>query len=306
MEPMSLGTLPIEVARRASIAWLPYEFARGVPLDRKRGLLAARLAAGEGVLELHEEGGSFLALRALPWDSRFFGFGHARIDAAGFDSRENGERVLSRVERALSSAGVRYFFAQVPVSDLMALDVLGNAGWSVVENRLTYWMEDLSAFQPTRRYAVRSAVPGDIPELEDVAASAVNVYDRFHADPLLEPRASELLRIWVRRSVADGFADGVLIPATGPKAFMTYLHLKQEWETSGTSISQLVLSAVHPSAPGWHPRLVSEGLVHLRDAGAVSAVMTTQASNRGVVRSCEHVGFRLAVSSLIMRKIIPS
>jgi dTDP-4-amino-4,6-dideoxy-D-galactose acyltransferase len=52
------------------------------------------------------------------------------------------------------------------------------------------------------------------------------------------------------------------------------------------------LVAVSERRHGWHLRLLTEMAYLFRERGVRVAAMTTQATNRAVIRNCEKAGFR--------------
>lgn len=249
--------------------------------------------------------GDFVVWRTLSWDSRFFKKHVATLAAHCFSNRAKAIRFLQGQESYLSRTA-DYLFAHIPVEDTVALDVLGRTGWSPIEVRVTYEYPCLASFRPVRRYAVREAGLPDVLALSRVAGKlAQNPLDRFHADPFFPPRSIErLMGVWVQKSVSKDFADAVLIPRSGPSALMALRFLKEEWPVFGFSIGQIALSAVSPEVSGWHPKLLSESLLRIKEEGAESAIMTTQAGNRAVIRACEWIGMRFAYASVTLRRVL--
>jgi len=285
---------------------LPYPHLRQVQVGQKRALAQYRFDQyGEDSLRVIRKEGHLASWRTLSWDSQFFKKRMATLAAHCFLNREKTIRFLKEEESYLSRC-VDYVFAHIPVEDTVALDVLGRTGWSPIEIRVTYEYPRLASFRPSRRYSVCEASLSDVPALGRVAGNlAQNPLDRFHADPFFPPKSVErLMKVWVQKSVSKEFADAVLVPCSGPSAFMALRFLKEEWPVLGYPMGQIALSAVNPAVPGWHPKLLSESLLRLKAEGAESVTMTTQAGNRPVIRACEWIGMRFAYASVTMRRVV--
>ena len=61
----------------------------------------------------------------------------------------------------------------------------------------------------------------------------------------------------------------------------------------GFGVGRIPLVAVSGARPGWHLKLLVATTRLLAARSAQLVCMTTQATNRAVVRNCEKVGFRL-------------
>ncbi len=58
------------------------------------------------------------------------------------------------------------------------------------------------------------------------------------------------------------------------------------------AVGRIPLVAVRPERQGWHGRLLSEMSLLFRERGMEVVCMTTQATNRAVIRNCEKLGYR--------------
>jgi ribosomal protein S18 acetylase RimI-like enzyme len=114
-----------------------------------------------------------------------------------------------------------------------------------------------------------------------------------------------LMAEWIRVSVEGTFADAVLISDTQPPhAFVTLRLQKTNWKTLGIAAADISLIAVDPRYPGWFPRLASEALLFGRSRGAEAITVTTQAGNKGVIRTLEGLEFHRVQSEEVFRKIL--
>ena len=62
---------------------------------------------------------------------------------------------------------------------------------------------------------------------------------------------------------------------------------------------RVALTAVGLANKGWHKKLLSETIYYARDNGASFVLMTTQATNRAVIKNAENLGFNLGSTSHI-------
>lgn len=227
-----------------------------------------------------------------------------RVDAVDFEHASDRSILLEELDRQLLKGSADYAFAPLAIDKVTTIRSMVDHGWTQIESRVTYRRNDLSSFTPKRRSRLREATPDDLPALWEIAVAAKNPLDRFHGDPFYtQAQVEDLMKEWLRTSVQHEFADCVLVPATSVCAFMTLRYNKDQWTSNGERISRLVLNAVHPRAHGWYPKLVSETLFHLKEVGAATAVITTQAANRPVIRTLEFLGFVPTTATTILRKI---
>lgn len=279
--------------------WLD-ELTRPVPCDDDLACVA----------DLDDSGPAAVFAEVLPWDTDFFGFKVARLNAI-IPLADPTYQVLSDVGDAVDvllklcrERGVTYVFSGVDARDIAVVRALTSRGFELIESRL-YSHLGLRDFRPHERFSVRLANKEDVEPLGDVAATMVNPYDRFHADPVLAGSADRLMREWVRASVCDGYADGAMVPdVTKPGAFLTIKEHRARWERQGLAIGQAPFGAVGRQFRGWYVKLISEICCYLRDRGAEHFFMVTQTTNNAVVRSWEKLGLRYGKNELILRRLV--
>jgi dTDP-4-amino-4,6-dideoxy-D-galactose acyltransferase len=247
----------------------------------------------------------------LEWDSAYFGVPMIRLESAAWDLDvgdpvEELAHVAGSLRAEMKAAHGRYYvFAELPATDCQPLQALGLSGFRLVETRLTYFVPDTSAFDWPEHYPVRKAELGDMPHLRDVAASARNRCDRYHADPFFgDVVADRYLATYAEESV-KGLADFIVVPDPGdgapPGGFFTVKVAEPSRCAFGRNhvcpldmgVGRIPLVAVGASRSGWHLRLLVETTRMLATRSVRVACMTTQATNRAVVRNCEKVGYRL-------------
>lgn len=307
------AVVPEWVAARAASLFFysPYNFLRQVPADIQQELFGVGLAARFGTGSSHrifswpeEQPRVQFLYSFLAWDTEFFGTPFFKLFTALFATDTPVELLADAAQafqRHLHESGPYYCFVDLPAEDTRLAQALGLANWRTVETRLHYYHDALATFSEPR-YPVRAAQPVEASLLGQVAAQARNPYDRFHADSWFgEARADAFLAAYATAAV-QGYCDVVLVPdieAEQPDSFIALSDLKPHATALGCGLSRVVLSAVGPINRGWHLKLVSETLHRARNLGASYVLMTTQATNRAVFRTCEKLMFKLGASSHI-------
>lgn len=249
-----------------------------------------------------------LMVRHLPWDSQYFQCPTYRLDFADWADGDptpidSLAHTLTALKDELSRRHPRYYlFMEVPSEDLTMLQALGLAGYRLIETRLTYFRDDLHAFNYPRRFSVRPATEADIPDLRNVAMSMANRFDRFHADSFFPTALADgFLATFVENSVG-GFADIVLVPAgfgDMPGAFLTGNFMPDQPALAGVKIGRMVLSAVAINRRGWYLKLISELSYYFQECGVSLCYLTTQSTNQAVIRVWEKLGYHYGKSTHI-------
>lgn len=302
----------------AHLPWSPVGFIRRLDADGDRSIhaefLTGELSEDDDLRFIRRSsGGDDIAVfaRRLPWDSEFFGYPMARLDGVfqlnapwHRPNADYTDALLHLVESARTT-GVRYLFARVDSRDLATLRALGALGFSLIETRVFYHL-DLTDYSHPERYPVRAATPDDIESLGWAAREMVNPYDRFHADPFIDPASVDrLMRRWVRASISEGFADVTIVPAVDrPTAFCTVKYHKDHWDRWRLNLGQTVFGAVGPEFKGWYRKIISEISYHLRDIGAEHSYLITQITNGAVIWVWESLGYRYGKGEHTMRIIL--
>lgn len=296
---------------RRAYFYSPLGFLRGHQSTLGSRQLAELTAAATTSKSRYVGGESRFLLSHLPWDSAYFDCPVFRLDFAEWPEEalapvESLREALAQIIAELGAVHTRYYlFAEAPSEDIEVLQALGLAGFRLIETRVTYFYEDLMRFAWPERFAVRPATMADIPVLRATAIEARNAYDRHHADSFFPTAvADDYLATFVENSVR-GFADLVLIPADAtapPAAFMTAKLTPAGDSPAGVGIGRIVLSAVGAARRGWHLRLMSEMTYHFQQAGMQLSCMTTQATNRPVIRNCEKLGYQYGRSTHVFAR----
>ena len=300
------------VAARAEMLALhsPTHFLRELPqaLQQQRYGTGAALAfgrqPGEEVLPMPGAAGQWL-LQHLAWDSNYFEIPTYRFFTGLFADNERLDLTKAAVElrQELASRGPYYAFGVVPAEDTRLLQALTSGGWQLIETRLNFYCPVATAALPPPA-PVRLARPDEAAAIGRIAAAARNDYDRFHADPWFgSARADAFLARYAEAAVAGTYADAVLLPDESDlpvDAFLAIGDAPAEAGVPGSGHSRVLLTAVGPANRGWHFKLVSETV---RRAAALSlpyVLMTTQATNKAVFRTCEKLGFRLGSTTHVL------
>ncbi|MDB5234319.1 MAG: hypothetical protein JWR44_1312 [Hymenobacter sp.] len=312
MDAASLSRLV--AARTAELAYYsPYYFLRQFPAGLQQELFGAGAASrwaqspGAETIGLPEGAGRvWWLLKQLPWDTAHFGTLMFRLFTGLFEAHITSSELVeaaAALRRQLAQRGPYYAFNVVPAEDVRLLQALTGAGWRLIETRVTYYRDQLSTFDHPR-YPVRTAAVGEASHIGQVAAMARNVYDRFHADPWFgEARADAYLARYAENTVAGGLAAAVLVPDEAGlpvDSFLAISDLESDAATLNTRLSRVLLTAVGPANRGWHVKLVAETLHRAHALGHEAVLMTTQATNHAVFRTCEKLGFRLGATSHVL------
>ena len=289
----------------------PTHFLRELPLAIQQARYgtgaAARFGIGaeEEVLPMTQAGGQWL-LQILPWDTEFFGTDTYRLFTGLFAEVSNAialAQAAAVLRAQLAQRGPYYAFSVVPAEDTRLLQALTSGGWQLIETRLNFYRSTAEPL-PVPPAPVRLARPDEATAIGRIAAAARNDYDRFHADPWFGPaRADAFLARYAQAAVAGTYADAVLLPDEPEMhvdAFLAIGDAPVEVGVPGSGSSRVLLTAVGPANRGWHLKLVAETV---RRAAALSlpyVLMTSQATNKAVFRTCEKLGFRLGSTTHVL------
>ena len=302
-------------ARAAELFYYsPYYFLRQLPAERQQELFGVGVAmrwkqdtdrqvfrTPAGMGEVH------WLLHQLPWDSDYFGTMMYRLHTGLFDetitSAELTQAATDLRAHLVKQHGSYYTFSVVPAEDIRLLQSLTGAGWQLVETRLTYYRDQLHTFDYPR-FPVRPATLAEGSLVGQVAATARNMYDRFHADPWFgNARADAYLARYAENTVVAGMAQTVLVPDQAElpvDSFLAISDLTHDAQALGTGLSRVLLTAVGSANRGWHVKLMAETVRRALAAHHEAVLMTTQATNHAVFRSCEKLGFRLGATSHVL------
>lgn len=290
----------------------PYNFLRTLDVATQQSLFGTGQALQyvadpeHHIFTFAESGHEVQFLYAfLRWDTDFFGAPVYKIFTALF-TIDTPAPVLAAAGRALREQlrrqGAAYCFAELPIEDTRVTQALGDAGWRLVETRLTYFHDNVAGFEQPR-YLVRSAQPAEAEVIGAISAAARNDYDRFHADDFFADGKGDAFLARYAAAAVEGYCDDVLVPnepSLPVDSFLAISNLRAHSEQLGVGLSRVVLTAVGPANRGWHLKLVSETVQRAKEQGARYVLMTTQATNRAVFRTSEKLGFKLGSSGCVL------
>ena len=309
-----LAPYPALIAARAAALgfYSPTHFLRELPIAAQQAQhgtgAAARFGAspGDQVLAMTGADGQWL-LQHLPWDTEFFGTDTYRLFTGLFGSGNSPvalAQAATSLRAQLAQRGPHYAFSVVPAEDVALLQALSGGGWRLVETRLNFCRPTAEplAMLPA---AVRLARADEAAHIGRVSAAARNDYDRFHADPWFwTARADAMLARYAEATVAGSYAaDAVLVPdepGLPVDSFLAIGDTAAEDGMPGSGSSRVLLTAVGPQNRGWHIKLVAETVRRAAAKNLPNVLMTTQATNRAVFRTCEKLGFRLGSTTHVL------
>lgn len=295
------------IEERAEVLGLysPISFLRHIPLASQQeqyGTGAARrfgTGTGEEVLPMADAATGQWLVQHLAWDTTFFGVDTYRLFTGLFATATSPDalaQAASELRAALAQRGAYYAFSVVPSEDIQLIQALTQGGWGLIETRLNFYRPTAESL-PVPPALVRAARPDEASHLGWVSAQARNDYDRFHADPWFgEERAAAMLTRYAEAAVAGTYADLVLVPAEDGLVVDSFLAIGDTAPDSApadSGYSRVLLTAVGPENQGWHVKLVAETVRRAAANQLSNVLMTTQATNRAVFRTCEKLGFRL-------------
>jgi len=278
-------------------------------------LLSLELDVKKGNISLFSdiENQTTVYYRHLQWDSDYFGIPTYRIELMCSESTaklaiDSYRKCIDKLSIKLKEMhGSSYLFGEIPSEAILPIQALCLSEWRLVETRLTYYTDQIKSYNYPKRFPVRNATPADIENLKSTAMKSRNDFDRFHADYFFnEQTADRFLATFVENSV-HGFADITLVPnpdENSADAFLTANLLPANPSMQDKSIARMILSAVGEKRRGWYVKLISEMSYIFKDKGIDVAFMTTQSTNKAVIRTWEKLGYSYGKSSHIFVKVI--
>jgi dTDP-4-amino-4,6-dideoxy-D-galactose acyltransferase len=240
----------------------------------------------------------------LSWDSNYFKLPSFKLFTVLYE-HHNFDILAEAVEgfkTVFFDQPRKYIFVEIPSEDILLIQALNYARFCLTETRFTYYLSRLDTYD-NKRFPVRKARISDIKNLREVASEMRNPYDRVHAHhSFTQQVADEYLATYVEQAV-KGFTDLVLVPDekdTPADAFIAISYLKNDTQLLNCQLCRIVLTAVAPTCQGWHYKLVSEATYQAKTIGAKYMIMTTQSTNKAVIRNCEKLGYRFGASTHIL------
>ncbi len=224
----------------------------------------------------------------LDFDTAFFGCRIARVTAPLPDAAHARE-----LARSADAAGVACLYALLDAGEAAGLGALEDAGFRVVDVRLTLarpLAEAPGGGEPGRAREVRLAEPSDLPGLQAIARES-HRDSRFWADPHFpRERCGALYARWIERKCLGGAAAVFVLGAPG--APEGYLSCDLNPDASG----QIDLIGIAESLRrrGRASALTCHALAFLRREGRERALVVTQGRNSRALRHFGRHGFATA------------
>ncbi|MFM7108744.1 MAG: GNAT family N-acetyltransferase [Planctomycetaceae bacterium] len=238
------------------------------------------------------------ACTPLPWDSQFWGFAVARLDAETLSSS-----ALDQADAWCAAHGIRCLYVRVGGSDPRTLAAAEAGGCRFVDVRMELALP-LTGRVPAAAEAgdvvVRAAGPADLPQLEALAAKAHRDTRFFKDSRFPAARAADLYRAWLERDVARHVAVVCETP-TRPTRPCGYVTCELD-AARGEGRIGLLAVAPESTGRGLGTRLVRAALQRFAAEGLRTARVATQATNVAALRLYEAAGFRTCAASLWFHK----
>lgn len=247
------------------------------------------------------------AVRAanIPWDSELFGF---PFYEAVVDPPLSGDSLCGFAAwlTGLDAQARTLVWSKIDSAKTDTLESLSSLGFYPVEvaMALTGQLARVKQVVPPNRMVgrLRSATPGDVKRLEEIAIAAFWA-DRFHLDAnLSSPLADERYARWIRRAVEDGervFAfedvrDGAVIGFT-------------QYRPSAPGVVDLTLTAVDPAVklPGAGAMLFQSLMERCASEGYVTAVSRVSGCNLAVLNLFVQLGFTFRSVAVTLHRFTP-
>ena len=213
----------------------------------------------------------------LDWDSQFFGFTVARVDARTM-SESDAPRVAEEAD-AMAARCV-YFLSDDPASWRAATSV----GFEPIDVRLEFEIE--ASFVDASRSL---AQPSDEPALLAIVREGAFEQSRFYRDPRFpRDKAAEMFERWMRRGLTE-------------RGWFT-VYDGDGFVTCSESVIQLVAVAAGARGRGVGRRLVAGALAEFAARGAQRVTVATQGTNLAAQRLYVGCGFQPSSCALWLHR----
>ncbi len=254
---------------------------------------------GMGVLAEHDDHQAAVVLRALEWDSQFFGVPMGRIDyvfrSEGADATLLGD-ALTGCHEACRDQNIKHLTARVDVADTIAIGLLEAHGYRLMDALVTY------IYHPRRHAPAddrdmgvpRPYRPEDADQIVEIAREAYRGFrGRFHLDPHVpDDRCDDFYIEWARQICGGKMGDKVFVSENGEGQVQGFLGSTKREPVStigGVEIYGGGLGACRRETPGAYAGLIRAGIAWAHDRGAVVECQT-QNFNFSTIRVYEAVG----------------
>lgn len=221
----------------------------------------------------------------LPWDSRFFGFPVARIEAV-----RAGEDGLRQILSELQSKGVRLAYWQADSEDEESRRAAERLGALLVNSRAELSREVRASENGPAPDSVGPVVAEeDRARLHELALQS-GEQSRFRLDPAIpEERWASLYRAWMDQSLAGARADAVLVRRLdGRIASMITVSVRASEGEIG-----LFGVAAEARGKGLGSALLADAVHWFSGNNCTRARVATQGENQVALAVYRRAGFRL-------------
>lgn len=280
------------------------------------------------ILELHEQdenldvlvngSGKIIGLSSwsgLHWDSQQLGKKVGQINliisSPGQYEEEYKRReiLLKQILYDIVDAQLDYLIVRFFSADHSLMHLLEDYGFITLDCVTTFFMELTSTPKVMPNSAncnIREAENKDLSGLKRVAYSSY-VFDRFHSDPIISFKsANELHAAWTENCFLGDAADVVLV-AEQDGMILGYIACKinrKAKECLNVMMGNIVLIATSKERQrqGIAQALIHKALGWLKNKSVDLIEVTTQIQNIPALRLYQKIGFKIASSSITMRR----
>jgi len=223
----------------------------------------------------------------LEWDTKFFGFGVARIMRNELDEAE-----LSKTLEMLRDNNYRLVYWQIPISKHESSLIAQVHGGFLADEKITY-VQELIGISDLRRTSEYTAFPysGRTPDAALIKlALRSGEYSRFRFDPKF-PRelCDRLFTCWITRSVSKEIAWEVLV-IKEQNELLGLVTLGAKGERADIGLVAVVEQA---RRKGIGRALVTDANRHFAKRGYTQVQVVTQRSNLGACCLYESCGYKI-------------
>jgi ribosomal protein S18 acetylase RimI-like enzyme len=243
----------------------------------------------------------------LAFDTEHLGVACGRIGAIGATNELDALNVSQLALELAQKLEIDHLSVRCDGTDELLINALQACGFEQVDAILTF-TRSLHNYQPVDGEAqIRLARFEDAEAVGEIARTAFKV-DRFHADPMIDPkRADELHYQWGKNSVLGIAADAVIVAVDDqdqPIGFVTCKLNHGTYETLGRFIGTIVLVATSDAARGngFGRRMTAQALNWFLQSGCDIVEVGTQATNKPAAGLYEASGFQVSDHSVSLRK----
>lgn len=242
--------------------------------------------------------------RPLPWDTDFFGFTVARVEAARLTPES-----AAQIDAWCDAHAVRCLYFLADPDDPMTVQAAEGAGYHFVDVRLTLEISDLRTYSTSTSSAPVSAAirPFADSDVEALAAIARVSYtdSRYYFDLHFDrQKCDALYETWVRVDCAEAVRDPAhhtvfVAELDGQPAGFVTCHIQvsadDQHEGNVTRVRSGVIGLVgmveSARGQGFAQIMINEALNWFAGQGCKVVTVVTQARNVGAQRVYQRCGF---------------